>query len=608
MAIGHCRVTTITRAKGHTAAAALAYRFGTAVRCPRTGERPDFAARARRGEIAGTGIEAARPTPIAESAQTFTAAIETAERRRDSRLARDVQVALPCELDEPARLELARAFAAAIADRYVTVTAWAVHRPHEGDERNHHAHVLMATRELDESGQLAGKLRQLDNPRTAGDEVAAIRNLWGDLADQALERAGLEARVDVGRRLDTAPAPSPPVGVVGRERRGARGRAAQRHMRDVLTTPGDAVDPARLALDAARVAAESTKVAARTLVHQERAHLATVAAAAVAGATVTGPPHYERRARSRRARARDQVPERRRRPRPRRRDDPTEAHATAPAALEAPSPTPEPERPTRRRRRRIRPAPTLPAPSPAPAPIAPTPAAPNLEHLEQLVTATAAQRSALADLEDLAADLRDTKTDTAREETAMPPRIEAHADTHGRRPDRAPLRDTAEAERERADHARRAGEERARWMLDAQGEAIGERWLIRHAGYVIDPDDYHDIDESPDIERALEPHVGPFHVGPLGGHADEAEPERRHHMGRLRRAIERWREHWTHDRATIVQDVLARLRGRTEAEPAPTSPAPYTGSGVPASQLGPPPRRPRRPTKRPTDPEPDQGR
>ena len=458
MAIGHCRVTTITRAKGHTAAAALAYRFGVALRCPRTGERPDFSARTRRGEIAGTGIEAARPTPIAESAQTFAGAIEAAERRRDSRLARDCQVALPHELDEPARLELARTFAAAVAERYGTVCAWAVHKPHEGDARNHHVHVLMATRALDKSGQLAGKLRRLDHPWTSGDEVAGIRNLWADLADQALKRAGLDARVHVGRRLDAVPTPSVSPAVAGQERRRRRRRIQTNTSVDGIAltdaqarqlTDGDPIrymlavaadDEARADIERAQGAtsARLTEPGFATDVARAAGHRASEARReGTTGRRAGTAPRYERRARSRlergRERARDQAPERRRRPR--RREEPI---ATAPAALEATpapiaeperpprrrrrrarppqalaaapearetttTPIPEPERPPRRRRRRVRPALTLPAPRPAPIdqPIAPQ--SPTLAAVEARLDQLSDARDRVATLDELEA-------------------------------------------------------------------------------------------------------------------------------------------------------------------------------------------------------------
>ena len=100
MAIGHIAVRTHHRARGHTAAAALAYRAGAALTCSRTGEIHDYRRREQDGQIAHTGIHAPVETPLAGSLDALAVAIETAERRQKSRICRDVQMALPAELDE----------------------------------------------------------------------------------------------------------------------------------------------------------------------------------------------------------------------------------------------------------------------------------------------------------------------------------------------------------------------------------------------------------------------------------------------------------------------------------------------------------------------------
>ena len=127
--------------------------------------------------------------------------MEGAERRRNSRLLRDVQVALPCELDTDGRTRLTSDFAEELAVRYGTVCPWAVHLPdRKGDARNHHAHIVLPTRKLNAAGDGFGnKLRILDDATTGPKEITSLRELWETIANQALEREGLEAKVDVGR-------------------------------------------------------------------------------------------------------------------------------------------------------------------------------------------------------------------------------------------------------------------------------------------------------------------------------------------------------------------------------------------------------------------------
>ena len=225
MAIGHIAVRTHKRGAGHSAAAVLAYRHGTALVCPRTGEIHDYT---RRSGVARCGTVAAVDTPLTQSLDALVAGIEGAENRRDSRISRDVQVALPCELSEPQNYELTQAFAKALAERYHTLASWAVHRPHrndDGDPRNVHAHIVIPTRALDETGQLGRKLVELDHPKQSRDEIKAIRLLWEETANAALIEAGVSARVDVGRREDGDPAPTlgPTHAAVERKARRQRG-------------------------------------------------------------------------------------------------------------------------------------------------------------------------------------------------------------------------------------------------------------------------------------------------------------------------------------------------------------------------------------------------
>ena len=203
MSIGHIAVRPHSRAQGHLAAAAVAYRCGLALTCSRTGERCDFTRRAQRADVADYGLSGGR----FESPAAFATAIESAEKRRNSRICRDVQVALPAELDEPSRIELARAFASEIAERYGTAACWAVHRPdRRSDQRNHHAHILLPTRALAADGYTFGKkLRVLDDQRRGPEEITAIRQLWEARANEALIAAGQEATVHTGRTTDPEP-------------------------------------------------------------------------------------------------------------------------------------------------------------------------------------------------------------------------------------------------------------------------------------------------------------------------------------------------------------------------------------------------------------------
>ena len=136
-------------------------------------------------------------------------AAELAENRKDSRTAREWIVALPAELDAGQRRELAVSFGAELARRYGVAVDVAIHEPdREGDNRNHHAHILTTTRRVsrgaagelvmgDKSSiELADKKRRELGLGPAADEVKAIRQLWEQTANRALERAGSGERID----------------------------------------------------------------------------------------------------------------------------------------------------------------------------------------------------------------------------------------------------------------------------------------------------------------------------------------------------------------------------------------------------------------------------
>ncbi|NHO43327.1 conjugal transfer protein TraA [Acetobacter fabarum] len=105
-------------------------------------------------------------------------------------------MALPAELDAGARKELARDFARELVARYGVVADVAIHEPgREGDNRNHHAHILTTTRTVGEDG-LGAKTRVLDVASTASAEIEHMRGVWARQVNMALERHQVEQRVD----------------------------------------------------------------------------------------------------------------------------------------------------------------------------------------------------------------------------------------------------------------------------------------------------------------------------------------------------------------------------------------------------------------------------
>jgi len=193
VAIYSASVKTVSRGGGRSATAAAAYRNGEEITDERTGEVHDYRRRTGVEHVASFAPEGMAPQP---SAELWNRA-EAAEVRKNARVAREVLVALPAELTPEQRRELAQGIAQALADRYGTAGTLAVHTPdREGDQRNHHAHILMTTRRLEPTGELGEKTRELDDVKRGPQEVEWVRAMIEARTNHALERAGSAERVD----------------------------------------------------------------------------------------------------------------------------------------------------------------------------------------------------------------------------------------------------------------------------------------------------------------------------------------------------------------------------------------------------------------------------
>ncbi len=194
MASYHLSVKTIKRSAGRSATAAGAYRAGERIECQREGRVHDYTA--KRG-IEETFILTPKDAPSwAQDRSALWNAAEESETRRNSVTAREWELALPSEISAEDRSQITRQFAEELVSRYGVAVDVAIHAPHrEGDQRNHHAHVLTSTRKLEPEGFTA-KTRVLDSAKTGGAEIEQMRGLWAELQNRALERAGEESRVD----------------------------------------------------------------------------------------------------------------------------------------------------------------------------------------------------------------------------------------------------------------------------------------------------------------------------------------------------------------------------------------------------------------------------
>jgi len=130
--------------------------------------------------------------------EQLTNAIERREdrstRRNEAQLAREYVIALPHELDAQQREHLLKNIIKEGATRKGMVAMWAIHEPdREGDNRNHHAHVILTMREIDPADPdgFGEKARDWNSKK----EMAAFKGIVERETNKMLERAGVHEKI-----------------------------------------------------------------------------------------------------------------------------------------------------------------------------------------------------------------------------------------------------------------------------------------------------------------------------------------------------------------------------------------------------------------------------
>lgn len=194
MAIYHCSVKCVKRSEGRSATAAAAYRSGDRIVDERTGEIHDYT---RRSGVESTELVFPDHVTNRLDRERLWNTAETAETRKNAQVAREVEIALPDELTAEQRRELAVDFARQITERYGVAADVCIHAPgKEGDQRNHHAHIMLTTRTIESDGTLGKKNRILDDQKTGPAEIQKIREMWAQACNASLEKSGHAERID----------------------------------------------------------------------------------------------------------------------------------------------------------------------------------------------------------------------------------------------------------------------------------------------------------------------------------------------------------------------------------------------------------------------------
>lgn len=283
VAIFHLSVKTVSRSAGRSATAAAAYRAGVEITDERTGEIHDYQRKAG-VESAELFLPAGAPEWATDRAKLWNAA-EQSEKRKNSTVAREFEVALPSELSADQRRELAHDFARELVKRHGFAVDVAIHAPgKDGDSKNHHAHILCTTRKLTAEG-FTEKTRELDDRATGAAEVTHWRERWAGLTNAALERAGHAERVD--HRTLEAQGIDREAGIhlgptaTAIERRGEVSEKTQHHQERQQEAAGKVAAMVAIAEAQAKAAEQAAQAQAQREAAQQQAEQARAQAQAV---------------------------------------------------------------------------------------------------------------------------------------------------------------------------------------------------------------------------------------------------------------------------------------------------------------------------------------
>jgi len=192
MASYHFEAKIIGRSDGRSVVAAAAYRAGARIERAETGDCPDYR---RKGGVVSADLLTPENAPewAQDRAQLWNA-VEAVETRKNSQLAREIELALPNELSAEDARQLALTWA---HDELVSrgmVADVCIHDPEPapGAPRNRHAHILCTTRGFDGEGWAKGKAREWNDKAL----LEHWRESWAVAQNAALERAGCADRVD----------------------------------------------------------------------------------------------------------------------------------------------------------------------------------------------------------------------------------------------------------------------------------------------------------------------------------------------------------------------------------------------------------------------------
>lgn len=247
MAIFHLSVKVISRASGRSAVAAAAYRGAERLHDERLDRDHNFTN--KDGVVHSEVMLPEGAPPEFADREKLWNAVEAAEKRKDAQLSREVEFAIPREMNQRQGIELARDFVEAEFVEKGMIADLNVHWDIGADgQPKPHAHVMLTMREVKCDG-FGAKVRDWNKAEL----VEQWRERWAEHVNQRLAQLDIDARVD-HRSLEAQGIALEPQNKIGpaASRAGERGlevdrieqhRAiAQRNCERIVANPAIALD------------------------------------------------------------------------------------------------------------------------------------------------------------------------------------------------------------------------------------------------------------------------------------------------------------------------------------------------------------------------------
>lgn len=169
MAIYHLSIQNIGRSAGRSAVAAAAYRSATKLIDSERGLTCDYS---RKSGVVYTEVMLCQNAPqeYADREKLWNA-VEKIEKQKDARLAREINVALPHELDRETQIKIVRDY---VQENFVKAGMCADIALHDKGDGNPHAHIMLTTRPIDENGKWGAKEKKVYALDSNGEKIPVI--------------------------------------------------------------------------------------------------------------------------------------------------------------------------------------------------------------------------------------------------------------------------------------------------------------------------------------------------------------------------------------------------------------------------------------------------